>query len=379
MRLVLLLTLPIMRLDQLQAFLSVAETGSFQKAARLRRVTQSTISRQVRALEESVGTDLLHRTTPARLTIAGELLLPRARRICNEWSVGLQEIHDLVEGKQSELCVAAIHSVCAHFLPPVLQQFHQAYGNVQLRVTSLGSDRALKVLRDGLVDIAIVMNNPLLTSSADLVIEPLYEESVLVLMAANHPLAEYASIPQERLAHYDHIIFKDGYGMQRLVQDVFSQQGIELRAMLELNTLDAFRGVVRQSQAIAILPASATLEADNDPTLTVRPLEWANNHGEGLTRQVVMVTSVDRLKIPPIRDFCQLVQQNLPQLANEQLAKLPIRLTHAPLTTFVHSPDSTPQISCNTVRLTNGSPRTFPDSEPLTRQNAILEFSDLTI
>ena len=313
----------IMRLEQLQAFLSVAETGSFQKAARLQRVTQSTISRQVRSLEESAGMELLHRTTPARLTVAGERLFPRARKICDEWSLGLQEIADLVGGKQTELCVAAIHSVCSHFLPTVLQQFHAAHANVQLRVTSLGSDRALKVLRDGLVDIAVVMNNPLLTASADLAIEPLYEESVVVLMAANHPLSEYVSIPKERLAHYDHIIFKDGYGMQRLVQEVFAREGLELRAILELNTLDAFRGVVRQSDAIAILPASATLDAYDDPTLTVRPIAAQSLHEPSLTRQVVLVTTLDRLSIPPVRDCYHLVRQHLPQLATHRLADFP--------------------------------------------------------
>lgn len=114
-----------MRLEQLQAFLSVAETGSFQKAARLQRVTQSTISRQVRSLEDSVGMELLHRTTPARLTVAGERLFPRARKICDEWSKGLQEIADLVGGKQAELCIAAIHSVCSHFCRRCFSSFMQ--------------------------------------------------------------------------------------------------------------------------------------------------------------------------------------------------------------------------------------------------------------
>jgi len=331
-----------MRLEQLQAFLSVAETGSFQKAARLQNVTQSTISRQVRALEETAGTPLLHRTTPARLTVAGERLFPRLRKICDEWSLGLQEIADLLEGKQTELCVAAIHSVCANFLPTVLQKFHCDYADVQLRVTSLGSDRALKVLRDGLVDIAIVMNNPLLTAGADLAIEPLFEESVMVLMAADHPLTNYVSIPTARLSQYDHIIFKDGYGMQRLVLDVFAREGIELRAMLELNTLDAFRGVVRQSDAIAILPASATLEAEADPSLAVRPIASSRAGDPSLTRQVVLVTTLDRLSIPPVRDFYRLVRQYLPQLASTRLDELPTS-TIQDLRPFSLASDTEPQ------------------------------------
>ncbi|MBE9041215.1 LysR family transcriptional regulator [Oscillatoriales cyanobacterium LEGE 11467] len=298
-----------MRLEQLQAFLAVAETGSFQKAARLCNVTQSTVSRQIQSLESQVGLPLFHRTSAAKLTIAGDRFFPHASKICREWKSAVRELSDLLDGKQSELCVAAIHSVCAHYLPPVLQKFCQGYPDVQLRVTSLGSDRALKVLRDGLVDIAIVMNNPMLTASPEMVMEVLYEENIEVLMAVEHPLAAYDFVPWTELTHYDHVVFKDGYGMQRLVQDVFSKQGKTLNAVLELNTLDAFRGVVRQGKLISILPHSALLEALTDRTLAVRPIAADTEILPALTRQVVLATTDDRLQIPPIQKFYKLVRE----------------------------------------------------------------------
>ena len=61
-----------MRLEQLQAFLWVTQTGSFQEAARKCNVTQSTVSRQVQALETQLGTALFHRSNQAKLTLAGE-------------------------------------------------------------------------------------------------------------------------------------------------------------------------------------------------------------------------------------------------------------------------------------------------------------------
>ncbi|MEB3190410.1 MAG: LysR family transcriptional regulator [Snowella sp.] len=305
-----------MRIEQLQAFLAVAESGNFGQAARKFGVTQSTVSRQIQSLESDLGFPLFHRTAHAKLTIAGEKLLPRARKICQEWSLASQEIADLQAGKQPELCVAAIHSVCSHYLPPVLQRFCRDYPQVQLRVTALGSDRALKVLRDGLVDVAVVMNNRFLTASPDMVTEVLYEEQIEVLMSAGHPLARHSQIAWEDLIPYPQIVFKDGYGMQRLVQDWFSQQGVTLKVVMELNTLDAFRGVVRQGDMIALLPQTALLEARQDPSLAIRPItpiplsEQLNtkNH-RGLTRQVVLVTTSDRLSVPPIAHFCKLVRE----------------------------------------------------------------------
>jgi DNA-binding transcriptional LysR family regulator len=321
-----------MRIEQLQAFLAVAEMGSFGQAARKCEITQSTVSRQIQSLEAELGLPLFHRTAQAKLTLGGEHLLPRARKICQEWESATQELADLMAGKQPELCVAAIHSVCAHYLPPVLQKFCRDYPEVQLRVTALGSDRALKVLRDGLVDVAIVMNNRFLTVSPEMVVDVLYEERVEVLMASNHPLTQYEQVPWPELIKYPQVVFKDGYGMQRLVQERFARQGAKLRAVMELNTLDAFRGVVRQGELIALLPASALVEARTDSTLAIRAIAFSTErasltsfsssmtavgnmgsdipNSDGiLTRQVVLVTTQDRIQIPPIQHFCQLVRQ----------------------------------------------------------------------
>ncbi|MBD2197171.1 MULTISPECIES: LysR family transcriptional regulator [Calothrix] len=311
-----------MRLEQLQAFIAIADTGSFQQAARKCGVTQSTISRQIQALEADLGIELFHRSTHAKLTLGGERLLPRVRKICQEWQVATEELTDLIAGKQPELCIAAIHSLCASYLPPVLQQFCRDYPDVQLRVTSLGSDRALKVLKDGLVDLAIVMNNRFLTTGREMVVEVLYEEPIEVLTSAKHPLAQYECIPWSELVRYPQVVFKDGYGMQRLIQDRFERLEATLQAALEVNTLDAFRGVVRQGELIALLPHSALMEAQLDPTLAVRPLA-SNNNGtvpdtSSLTRRVVMVTTGDRLQIPPIKHFWQLVRDNIPPQINQQ-------------------------------------------------------------
>lgn len=302
-----------MRIEQLQAFLAIAETGNFSQAAQQCGVTQSTISRQIQSLESDLGMPLFHRSSKAKLTLSGEELLPRARKICGEWQTALQEIASIKAGKQPELCVAAIHSVCAYYLPPVLQSFCRDFPDVQLRVTALGSDRALKVLRDGLVDVAIVMNNRFLTSSAEIVTEVLYEEPIEILMAKDHPLSKFEAVPCSEVVRYPQVVFKDGYGMQRLIMDWFNRQGATLRSLMELNTLDAFRGVVRQGEIVAMLPRSALADCQDDQTLTIRPLALTADErtASPLTRQVVMVTTSDRLDIPPIAHFCQLVKKRL--------------------------------------------------------------------
>lgn len=299
-----------MRIEQLEAFLAVMDTNNFGQAAKQCGVTQSTISRQIQSLETHLGVSLFHRQSQSKLTVAGEILLPHARRIVAEWGKVETQVSEILSGKIPELCVACIHSVGAYFLPPILQRFCNSHPHVQLRVTALGSDRGLKVLRDGLVDIAIVMNNRYLTTTPEMVVHSLYEESIEVLMSANHPLSKYDQINFADLINYHQVIFKDGYGMQRIIQEYFNRQQVQLKVAMELNTLDAFRGVIRLGNLIALLPKSALMEAINDPTLTIRPIaeDIKNNQKiSPLTRQVILVTTKDRLEISTIADFFNLV------------------------------------------------------------------------
>lgn len=301
-----------MRLEQLQAFLAVAEVGSFQKAAQACGTTQPTISRQLQALETQIGTSLFHRGSPVTLTRAGEHLLTYARKICLSWLRAMDELEDLLGGRQSELCVAVIGSVCSYYLPAVVVEFSRIFPEIQLRVASLGSDRALKVLRDGLVDVAIVMNNPLMTKSPEMVMDTLYEEPIQVLMARTYPLAKQEQVSWQALSEYDHVVYKDGYGMQRWVYEQFQSRSLPLKTILEANVLDAFRGIVRHGQAVALLPQAALLEARYDPTLVTRPIGNLK-----LTRQVVLVTTRDRLEISPIQQFYRLAQHLIPAQADE--------------------------------------------------------------
>ena len=156
------------------------------------------------------------------------------------------------------------------------------------------------------------MHNPLLTNNQEMVVTPLYEEPVEVLMASNHPLASSIAVPWSEIARYPQVVFKDGYGMQRIVQSQFRDRDEDIKVALELNTLDAFRGVVRQGNMIALLPQSALVESRQDPSLTIRPTQDPT-----LSRKVVIVTTHDRLMIPPIQQFCELVQEQVVRTFNK--------------------------------------------------------------
>lgn len=295
-----------MRFEQLQSFLAVIETGSFQAAARKCGASQPTITRQIQALEGSLGIELLHRTHKVKPTLAGELFLPRANKIWREWQTAISELEGLKNGDRSELCIAAIHSVCRYCLPQLLPRFYQKFAPIQLRITALGSDRSLKVLKDGLVDIAVVMAERHLLKEPQWSIQFLYSEPIKILMASTHPLGGKKHLTWEELSKYPHVVFKDGYGMRRLVANEFSQRNLTWQTALELNTPDAFLPFIRNSQMLAILPLSALWEARDDQTLVIQDFVA---HESPPPREVIAITTKDRQNIPPINYLLSLLQE----------------------------------------------------------------------
>jgi DNA-binding transcriptional LysR family regulator len=137
-----------------------------------------------------------------------------------------------------------------------------------------------------------------------MVVEKLYEEKVQLLLPAKHPFAKKECISWRDLHNLPQVVFKDGYGLQRLVQEQFNRQGLNLNAALELNSLEAFRGVVKLGSLIALLPETFLEELKDDVDLVVKDL-----HEPCLTREIVLVTTSDRIQIPPIQYFCQLATQ----------------------------------------------------------------------
>lgn len=128
------------------------------------------------------------------------MFLTRAAKIWREWQAALDELCALHEGKPTELCIVAI------ILPSLLSEFDRKLPETHLRITVLGSDRALKVLKDGLVDIAIVMAERHWLKEPHWVIQPLYRESVQILMASSHPLSKSQELTWVDLAQYPHVI-----------------------------------------------------------------------------------------------------------------------------------------------------------------------------
>ena len=143
--------------QNLKAFITVAELGSFSEAADSLYLTQSAISKRIALLEQQIGKRLFDRIArQVSLTEAGNELLPRARRILQEYENALQAINDLSGEASGTLRLAISHHLGLHRLPPILKQFAQQYPNVTLDIEFMDSEKAYEQVLHGESEVAVI-------------------------------------------------------------------------------------------------------------------------------------------------------------------------------------------------------------------------------
>ena len=129
-----------MQFPQLESFVTVARTRHFTQAADRLGVTQPTLSKQIRALENSLGTSLFVRErSGVTLTSAGEALLPHAERIVIDVETARRAVHEVTGLRRGRVRLGATPSLCDGVLPDVLTRFHATYPDLELEVREAGS------------------------------------------------------------------------------------------------------------------------------------------------------------------------------------------------------------------------------------------------
>lgn len=164
----------------LSAFVSVAEHGSFRKAAEQSFVSLPAISMQVKQLESQLGVALFHRTTRrVELTPEGEELLISARKALAELDSGLARIQQAANAQQGNLAFACVPTVAGTRLPAVLTTYARHYPGIAVRVRELTHHDLLEAVRRREVDFGI---GPVEDKRPDLEFHPLFNDEYCALL-----------------------------------------------------------------------------------------------------------------------------------------------------------------------------------------------------
>jgi len=239
--------------QNLKAFITVAECGSFSEAADQLYLTQSAISKRIAQLEQQIGKKLFDRIArQVSLTEAGSELLPRARRILNEYDSALQAINDLSGDASGTLRLAISHHLGLHRLPPVLKQYSQQYPNVTLDIEFMDSEKAYEQILHGDSEVAVI--TLALESHHNINSKKIWNDPLRFICASDHPLAELQRPALTNLAEYPIILPGLNTYTGRIIQNLFQQQGIPLKAPMSTNYLETISTMVEIGLGWSVLP-----------------------------------------------------------------------------------------------------------------------------
>ena len=250
-----------MQIGQLRAFLAVAEQRHFTRAARELGMAQPSVSAHVRRLESELGNELFDRRRgDLRLTVAGEALLPFARRILADVDAASAELSQVGGLARGRLSIGATPSLAATLVPPVLARFHTACPGIELALREAGSLELVAALVEGAVDIALVI---LPVRHEALETQALLREELVVAVARTHPLAKRRTIAMTDLRDVPLVMFRQGYDLRSATEAACRGAGFAPTIAVEGGEMD---GVLR------LTAAGLVARADGDVLASVPDL-----------------------------------------------------------------------------------------------------------
>jgi DNA-binding transcriptional LysR family regulator len=261
-----------MKLDVLglEAFVAIAATGSFARAADLLNVTSPALTRRLANLEAQLQVQLLERTTRAiSLTPAGENLLPRARHLLDELSTTFRELSARGQAQRGTVTLACVPTVGVRFLPALLREYSRHYPDNRVRIldhTSYGVAQAVQMRE---AEFGISMAD---AQFSELDTVPVLKDRIALICRRDHPLASRRKLKWSDLRAYPLIVPGPGSSNRPVLDAALGPLNLQLSARYEVQRSATAVGLVAQGLGAAIVPA-LSVEKDAYPQLRLIALE----------------------------------------------------------------------------------------------------------
>lgn len=242
-----------MDIAALQAFLAVAESGSFSRAAERIYLTQPAISKRIAGLERRLGAQLFDRIgRRVQLTEAGRALFDRSRAILNELEDAKRSLANLSGEIRGALSLATSHHIGLHRIPLTLKRFRARYPQVRLDLRFMDSEQACHAVVRGEIELAVVTLPP--APIAQLRCERVWNDPLDVVVAPNHPLAAQTRTPLRSLLEHPAILPGPGTYTREIILKALGAARGKIRVDMTTNYLEVLKMLVAIGLGWTALP-----------------------------------------------------------------------------------------------------------------------------
>lgn len=253
--------------NQLSAFITVAETGSFSVAAEKLHITQPAISKRIAVLEQQLSASLFDRIGKrVKLTEAGKVLLPRAKKMIWDLDDTRASIRNLANEVSGRFSLASSHHIGLHRLPPVLRDYSRQFPAVKIDISFLDSEQAYRQVFQGEIELAVV--TLALTEFDRIYSKTLWKDELRIMTSYDHPLTKYKNLRLKDLLDYPAILPGENTFTRQLIEQLFRKRQLELKVEMSTNYLETISMIVSIGMAWSVLP-----EIMQDNNLKILPIK----------------------------------------------------------------------------------------------------------
>lgn len=290
-------------LKQFRAFVAVADSGQFTRAAERLGLSQSAVSTLIGQLEENLGLRLFDRHTRLlRLTQAGTEALAVARQAVGDLDRLVENARDLNNFSRGRVSIAAGTLQAALMLPPLIRSFAERHANIEISMHDVSERVMLDLVKTGSVDLGL---GTVPDRDSELAGSELTTDAFLVVMRPEHPMAQRGPLRWRDLAEQTLIGPQRGNPLLVRLQAELARVGLELklhRSFQDVSLPLTIIGMVHAGLGMAIMTSSVTPLAQAMGLVTVIPSEPV------VTRKISLIQRTDHTLSPAarlFRDFAQ--------------------------------------------------------------------------
>lgn len=247
-----------MDFKQLRAFLTVADTGNVTRAADMLHLVQPAVSRQIRLLEEDIGSALFDRERHGMvLTEAGKTLVGYARRAMLELDRARAEIVGSAQGIGGLVTLGLLPSSIDVLSSALVAEVRRRYPGIRVRIATGYAGTLMDWLKSGEIDAALLYGAE---RSSDIEASPLIEEPLWVIGPKEAKLRRNRPVPLAKLVGQPLVLPSIQHGIRMLVEHACSVSKMQLTISAETDALSVQRSLVLGRLGLTILPPIAVAE-----------------------------------------------------------------------------------------------------------------------
>ena len=242
------------RIDQINSFCKVVELGSFSQAAEVLKLSQPTVSMQVKSLEEEFGAELLHREGHKIIpTEDGKLIYGHFIKISALYEKALQDLHKNKNNFCGNLVVGASSGPAEYPIPLILGKFKEEHPNALLTLLVGDSVEIIEKVAIQAIELGFVGAH---RRDGNLIFEPFLEDPLVLVAARSHPAAQKDRINFEELRHIPLILQQPGSGATINLQEALARINLktcDLNIRMELGLQDSVKSAVLAGYGATII------------------------------------------------------------------------------------------------------------------------------